>query len=474
MWRFYTSTSSLGATFTLRMTDDHLVSEPGNSARAITVAAWETKNTWTSCAGSAVNYTGPAPLGAIATFSGLGPTRDNRVKPDIAAPGMGIGSTRSADASGACATVLQLLNDNGVHVINQGTSMAAPHVTGAAALLFQKFGSWTPEQVKAYLALHATVDSNVLSAGAVPNTIWGSGKLHLGDLINPTVTVTSPNGGEVFYIGGPYPLTWTASDNIGVTTVDINLSRSGPGGPWETIATAVPNSGTYNWTATGPITGTAYLKVVAHDAENNTASDLSDASFQIQDGAVATLLSTFVANSTPRGIELSWQLANPGSFTNISVERALSGSSEWDVLALAPVADADGFKVLDTDVVDGQSYQYRLQGVSSRGTVATLGQITGTAGQPVTAFALTRIAPNPTRGLTTVDFSVPRAANVKVSILDVQGREVALLTSGSHAAGRYSLSWSGEIQGRRAASGLYFVRMQAPGVQVTRRVVVSR
>jgi hypothetical protein len=56
----------------------------------------------------------------------------------------------------------------------------------------------------------------------------------------------------------------------------------------------------------------------------------------------------------------------------------------------------------------------------------------------------------------------------------VQGREVVTLANGQHAPGRYQLSWSGEAHGSRAASGLYFVRMQAPGVQLTRRVILSR
>jgi hypothetical protein len=246
------------------------------------------------------------------------------------------------------------------------------------------------------------------------------------------------------------------------------------GGPWETIATGLPNSGSYSWLVTAPITTNAYLKAVAHDANGNSATDLSDASFQILNGATATLLSTFVANSTPKGIELRWQLANPGSFSSISVERATSDAGPWDVLDLTPAQDADGFTVVDQAVVDGQSYMYRLQGVNARGALTTLGQITGTAGQPITEFAISRIAPNPSRGQTTVEFTVPRSANVKVAVLDVQGREVVTLANGQHAPGRYQLNWSGDAHGSRAASGLYFVRMQAPGVQLTRRVILSR
>ncbi len=470
MYKDYVSTTSLVVNFSLKNANDHLVSETACARNVVTVGAFQSRYNWVSCTGSTYNYTGTTAVGtgAICSFSNIGPTRDGISKPEIVAPGSAIISTLSADYSTICGS--GNVADGPAHQVMAGTSMAAPHVAGAVALLFQKYGTLTPAQVKTYLVANAKVDSYT---GAPWNATYGNGKLYMGDLINPAVSVTYPNGGEVLYIGAPTLLTWYASDNIGVTSVDVNLSRNGVGGPWETIATAVPNTGSYSWTVSGPITTTAYLRVVAHDAGGNTATDLSDAEFQIADAATSTLLSTFVANSTPQGIELHWQLANPGSFSSISVERATSGAGPWDVLG-APIANADGFTLVDNGVVDGQSYLYRLQGVNTRGTVTTLGQITGTAGQAITEFAISRIAPNPSRGQTTVEFTVPRSANVKVAVLDVQGREVVTLANGQHAPGRYQLSWSGEAHGRRAASGLYFVRIQAPGVQLTRRVIISR
>jgi hypothetical protein len=114
------------------------------------------------------------------------------------------------------------------------------------------------------------------------NGTSGNGKLHLGDLIDPSVTVISRNGGESDPIGGTANLTWNATDNAGVTTVDLLLSRSGVGGPYSPIATGIGNSGTYAWTVTGPATDHAILKVVAHDAEANAGSDVSDAEWQIR------------------------------------------------------------------------------------------------------------------------------------------------------------------------------------------------
>jgi subtilisin family serine protease len=87
----------------------------------------------------------------LAAFSSRGPRRgDSALKPDIAAPGVGIVSAR------AIGTRL------GVPVNNRytrasGTSMATPHVAGAAAILAQRHPEWTAAQLKAALMSTAAV-----------------------------------------------------------------------------------------------------------------------------------------------------------------------------------------------------------------------------------------------------------------------------------------------------------------------------
>lgn len=108
------------------------------------------------------------------------------------------------------------------------------------------------------------------------------------DVTSPSVTVTSPNGGEAAYLAGTIDITWTATDDVAVSSVDILLSRDG-GGTWsETLASGIGNTGTYEWTVTGPAApGTALVKVVAYDGGCNSGSDVSDAAFNIADPALS-------------------------------------------------------------------------------------------------------------------------------------------------------------------------------------------
>ncbi len=109
-------------------------------------------------------------------------------------------------------------------------------------------------------------------SGATPTPITG----------NPVVTVQYPNGGNLLSINSQVTLTWTATDTCGgVESVDLLLSRNGPGGSFSNIALGIANSGSHNWTVTGPATNNAFLKVVARDPGMNQGEDLSNSAFFI-------------------------------------------------------------------------------------------------------------------------------------------------------------------------------------------------
>ena len=145
------------------------IDEPGNARSVITVGSFNTKAVWPSMSGQQ-NFLGTYPLQVLSTFSSQGPTRDGRTKPEICAPGAWICAALSTDA------IWQgyLLHPDTVHTMELGTSMAAPHVSGAAALLFAVDPGLTADEVKTALVQSAIQDG---FTGSVPNLRWGFGKL---------------------------------------------------------------------------------------------------------------------------------------------------------------------------------------------------------------------------------------------------------------------------------------------------------
>jgi len=170
------------------------IDEPGNADNVITVGSYNTKATWSSLSGEQ-NYLAQYPLGVLSSYSSQGPTRDGRRKPEICAPGAWIASALSANALWQG----YLVQADGVHMVSLGTSMAAPHVSGAIVLMLSIDPGLTVEETRSILTSTASRDGYT---GAVPNDRWGWGKLNvvaaLAEVEEPDPTPidpTPPNGG---------------------------------------------------------------------------------------------------------------------------------------------------------------------------------------------------------------------------------------------------------------------------------------
>ncbi len=288
----------------------------------------------------------------------------------------------------------------------------------------------------------------------------------------PDVTVVSPNGGEILIIAVAANLTWTAGDNVAVTCVDLELSRSSVAGPYETIASCVPNTGTYSWLVTGPAADHAYLKVVAHDAAGNACEDVSDASFEIVEQGVAVELRQFVARSNDAGVEIHWQLSEMVPFVRTDVERSDAAQGPFQALAETARQAVDEFVLLDSTAQAGRTYWYRLSGQTTGGQTITFEAVSATAGSPIAEFALKCVGPNPTHDVSRLSFAVPHPSHVRVTVIDLRGRVIATLADREFGIGRYEVSWNGESASGRVAAGMYMIRLEAPGKNLVQRVMM--
>jgi subtilisin family serine protease len=154
------------------------------SPDVITTGSWTTNNKYLAADGNTHYPWGflEPQLNNITYFSSPGPSRDGRMKPDIAAPGAVIMSSRPYNLTIANSN----LDPDLQHQWMWGTSMAAPHSTGGIALLLQKNPNYSLPQVRKFLATEATKDSYYQLIG--PNG-FGAGKLNVEGLKRTPVAV---------------------------------------------------------------------------------------------------------------------------------------------------------------------------------------------------------------------------------------------------------------------------------------------
>ncbi|MDA8122135.1 MAG: S8 family serine peptidase [Deltaproteobacteria bacterium] len=184
-------------------TDPGTIIEPANGSAVLAVGSYDIKT-----------FGGSSAPQAISSFSSLGPTRDGRLKPDITAPGQYIFSTRSFDAPSS--NYDGIVSGNSNYAILRGTSMATPHVTGIAALIWQSNPALTGAQMRERIRRTANAPTD---GSTPPNNTWGHGKVNaLAAVRNSVASITAP---ATALPGAPVSIT---SDNSSAAFAGNSLS----------------------------------------------------------------------------------------------------------------------------------------------------------------------------------------------------------------------------------------------------------
>ncbi|MDI6765662.1 MAG: SdrD B-like domain-containing protein [Bacteroidota bacterium] len=145
-------------------------------------------------------------------------------------------------------------------------------------------------------------------------------------IVQPTITVTVPNGGENYPIGASQVIQWTSSNLPG--NVRIELSRNA-GSSYETLFADTPNDGSESWSVTGPITSMALVRITSVSIPS--VSDVSDANFSIVQPTITVTVPNGGENY-PIGASqvIQWTSSNlPG---NVRIELSRNAGSSYETL----------------------------------------------------------------------------------------------------------------------------------------------
>lgn len=83
--------------------------------------------------------------------------------------------------------------------------------------------------------------------------------------------------------------------------------------------------------------------------------------------------------------------------------------------------------------------------------------------------------PNPFISSTKVEYELPKATNVSITIYNLSGQEVATLVNENKNAGHHTASWDGkDNSGKKVHAGIYFYRMETDKFKATRKLTILR
>jgi hypothetical protein len=158
--------------------------------------------------------------------------------------------------------------------------------------------------------------------------------------------------------------------------------------------------------------------------------------------------------------------ATPGP---VSVSGAFDGSVEWAAVAVelrpGTIVVTSATQRMPTSGEDPSSVR-GLAGSGADGAAAI--------GAPL-AFGLSPARPNPFRGETSLEYTLPAPGVVEIVVYDAAGRLVRRLGNGPQAAGVHEVRWNGRNDsGTAVGSGVYFLRVRAGSQALLRKVVLTR
>lgn len=464
---------------------------------------------------------------AIAGFSSRGPTQDNRIKPNLMAPGVDIWSVLNTGTNG--------------YSQMSGTSMATPTANGTVGLMrcylqegYYPTGSPVQGNRISYITsallrsmAMASADPNVGSY-TVPSFDIGWGRIDADSVLyftgdtrkliivdDTTGIATGQYKERQFRVVSGIPLrvclAWTdtaAAPNANPTLVnDLDLTLTAPNatvykGNKYTSGQSTPNpTGRDSINVeecariNAPDTGLWTLRVSAHNVATarkqglawTISGDVEGIASEAHDVGIAAIVAPIGTVDTGVLVDPKVVVSNFGMSDETFLTRLTIGTGYSDTMTAtlgAGVSDTLTFAEWTADPAGTYAVTCTTELASDENPANNLTEDSVivrpaagiSEGRSLPAvFSLDQVMPNPTGGRTSIRYGLPKQAAVRLSVYSAAGTLVRMVAAGSQNPGWYTTAWDGDDQrGRKVGTGVYLVRLEAGAFTSTRKLVVQR
>ncbi len=419
--------------------------------------------TWELSADGGVNWQGIVPGESWNRFTAPGSDLLWRSTHAWAAPGVNPTVTRLdlewLMEAAAIDSIVDLPHDQGGHVRVHFTRSGLDFAD-EAALPIANYGIWRQVDsvaLVAALAVQASSPDDKTAARETPE---------LGDL--PVVTYQ----GRTFFQPQPGiaaaafpPGTWEWVATVPAVQQDANIA---------VVPTVADSTGSGLNEAVFVLTAHTTTPSVWYVSDPGSGHSVDNLPPEIPEGLAAG------ARYAPKGLEFDWEQNQENDLACYAVYRGLSADFEpaTDNRLATPSASA----YFDSEWRQDSGYYYKVSAIDIHANESGFAllqpdDVTG-ADTPEAAVAQLRLhpnQPNPFNPQTTIRFDLPLAEMVTLAVYDAAGRRVRVLVDEAKSAGSHRVQWDGRSEdGRQAASGMYFCRLEAGSYCETRRMTLVK
>ncbi|MCP4547284.1 MAG: T9SS type A sorting domain-containing protein, partial [bacterium] len=172
------------------------------------------------------------------------------------------------------------------------------------------------------------------------------------------------------------------------------------------------------------------------------------------------------------------EISNNGGDSWVDVEHTMSDTNGWENITIDledyfPTFGQVQLRFIASDEGDGSLVD---AGVDDLAIIAMFGG-TGIGDDVTVSFTpqLGQNYPNPFNPTTKISFNLPEAGLASLKVFDATGRLVKVLSDSHLVAGEHTLTWDGrDEQGNHLSSGMYFYRLRAENINLSKRMILVK
>jgi hypothetical protein len=368
---------------------------------------------------------------------------------------------------------------NGVNICNQAAAQRGPKLVSDGSN--GAFITWYDNRAGNY----DIYTQRIGSAGAVQWTTNGVATCTMAtDQMKPDICIDGASGAII---------TWY--DHRSTTSFDIYAQRMGPGGAivWAVDGVVMNNNVAYDQIDPKIVSdGMSGAIISWTDYQTGTTADIYaqrvNSTGAVQWTATGVIICTSandqiksqIVSDGNNGAYITWEDHLNAGNSDIYAQRIASNAAiNWAATGfaictagndqLSPMIVSNGNAgaiVVWQDYRSGNNFDIYEVGFNTTGLVAI--ENAGTTNPD--KFTLSQNYPNPFNPVTVINYQLPKASDVKLSIYDILGEKVDVLVNESQNAGNHNIAWNAI----NFPSGVYFYRMEAGNFVSDKKMILIK